>query len=40
MSAAFAAQTDHYYTIDAEEHAGSLADGWTDSGVVVFVLPP
>jgi len=39
MSAVQAAQTDHYYTIDPDEHAGLLANGWSDSGVVAFVLP-
>lgn len=39
MSAALAGQTDHYYTADPDEHAGLLADGWSDSGVVAFVLP-
>jgi hypothetical protein len=39
MSAVFVAQTDHYYTIDPEEHADLLSLGWADSGVVAFVLP-
>lgn len=39
MSAVMTAQTDHYYTTDPDEHAGLLADGWTDAGVVAFVLP-
>jgi hypothetical protein len=39
MSAILSAQTDHYYTTDPDEHSGLLADGWTDGGVVAFVLP-
>ncbi|KAF5327297.1 hypothetical protein D9619_003910 [Psilocybe cf. subviscida] len=40
MSAVLAAQSDHYYTTDPDEHAALLAAGdWTDGGVVAFVLP-
>ncbi|KAF5314939.1 hypothetical protein D9619_007533 [Psilocybe cf. subviscida] len=39
MSAVLAKQTDHYYTTDPDEHAGLLSLGWTDGGVVAFVLP-
>ncbi|KAF5315214.1 hypothetical protein D9619_007536 [Psilocybe cf. subviscida] len=40
MSAVLAKQTDHYYTTDPDEHAGLLSLGWTDGGIVAFVLPP
>lgn len=39
MSVTFATLSDHYYTTDAAEHAGLLANDWTDTGVVAFVLP-
>lgn len=39
MSVSLPAKTDHYWTTDAAEHAGLLNEGWTDSGVVAFVLP-
>lgn len=39
MSVALAAQTDHYYTTDPDEHASLVAAGWADNGVVAFVLP-
>ncbi|KAF5327928.1 hypothetical protein D9619_003909 [Psilocybe cf. subviscida] len=39
MSAVLAAKSDHYYTTDSDEHAALLAAGWTDGGVVAFVLP-
>lgn len=39
MSAVFVDQTDHYYTTDPDEYTGLLVDGWSDGGVVAFVLP-
>ncbi|KAF5309469.1 hypothetical protein D9619_012447 [Psilocybe cf. subviscida] len=39
MTTAFPAFTDHYYTISAFEHGGLVSAGWTDRGVVAFVLP-
>jgi hypothetical protein len=39
MSATLAAFTDSYVTISAFEHDGLITDGWTDTGVVAYVLP-
>lgn len=39
MSAVLAAQSDHYYTADPNEHTALLTAGWADSGVVAYVLP-
>ncbi|KAF5315278.1 hypothetical protein D9619_007561 [Psilocybe cf. subviscida] len=39
LSAAHTTMSDHFYTTDADEHAGLIANGWTDAGVVAYVLP-
>lgn len=40
LSLTYAPLTDHYYTTDADEHAGMIAGaGWTDTGVIAYVLP-
>lgn len=41
MSTVWAQMTDHYFTTSAFEHDWlvAIAAGWTDSGVVAYVLP-
>lgn len=39
LSAVLASQSDHYYTTDPDEHATLLNLGWTDGGLVAYVLP-
>lgn len=39
LSAVQAAHTDHYFTTNPFEHSGLLALGWTDGGVVAYVMP-
>lgn len=39
MSLVLAAETDHYYTVDTDEHAELITRGWADSGIVAYVLP-
>ncbi|KAF5326777.1 hypothetical protein D9619_003880 [Psilocybe cf. subviscida] len=39
LSAVLAAQSDHYWTANVNEHADLLAHGWADGGVVAYVLP-
>ncbi|KAF5314983.1 hypothetical protein D9619_007558 [Psilocybe cf. subviscida] len=40
MSAVLPSFTDHYYTTNSFEHDSLVSsDGWTDGGVVAFVLP-
>lgn len=39
MSAVQARFTDHYFTTNQFEHDGLITDGWTDGGVVAFVIP-
>lgn len=39
MSAVLSSQRDHYYTTDTNELEGLIAAGWSDTGIVAYVLP-
>jgi hypothetical protein len=39
LSAEYTLESDHFYTTDADEHAGLIANGWTNAGVIGHVLP-
>jgi hypothetical protein len=39
MSAVLPSQRDHYYTTDASEITGLTKVGWSDTGIVAYVLP-
>ena len=40
LLAAFqAAAGDHWYTTDPVEHSNLLSLGWTDAGIIAYVLP-